>query len=59
MRSAESQIEHDEGIMINLLTKVMRNLPLDATITIKYRDSKETIDINEENNNEKSNILWV
>lgn len=59
MRSAESHIEHDEGIMIDLLTKVMRNLPLDATITIKYRDSKETIDMNEENNNEKSNVLWV
>lgn len=59
MRSAESQIEHDEGIMINLLTKVMWNIPLDATITIKYRDSKETIDRNEENNNEKSNVLRV
>lgn len=59
MQSAESHIEHDESIMIDLLTKVMRNLPLDATITIKYRDPKETIDMNEENNNEKYNVLWV
>lgn len=59
MRSAESHIEHDEGIMIDLLTKMMENIPLDATITIKYRDPKETIDMNEENNNEKSNVLWV
>lgn len=62
MKSAESHIEYDESIMIDILTKVMGKLPLDVSITIDYRDpkdNKKTVDRNEENNNESLTFLQV